>query len=45
MEVKKRQGMVDKHHLELSISRQCQLLSVNRSSLYHAEESKDGNKS
>jgi hypothetical protein len=34
MEVKQRQGVVDKHHPVLSISRQCELLVINRSSLY-----------
>jgi len=39
MEVKQRQGVVDKHHPELSISRQCKLLSINRSSLYYQPQS------
>lgn len=39
MEVRQRQGVVDKHHLEISISRQCELLSINRSSLYHQPQS------
>jgi len=39
MEVKQRQGVVDKHHPEISISRQCELLSINRSSLYYKPQS------
>lgn len=39
MEVKSRQGVVDKHHPELSVSRQCKLLSLNRSSLYYKAQS------
>lgn len=41
MEVKKRQGVVDKNHPRLSISRQCKLLAINRSSLYYAEGCKN----
>jgi putative transposase len=39
MEVKQRQRMVDKHHPQLSISRQCKLLALNRSSLYYPPQS------
>jgi putative transposase len=39
MEVKQRQGVVDRHHHEISISRQCQLLSIKRSSLYYQAQS------
>src|SRR3954463_14451096 len=39
MEVKQRQGVVDKRHPEISISRQCELLSINRSSLYYQARS------
>jgi len=43
MEVKKRQGVVEQDHPSLSISRQCRLLAINRSSLYYQKhECKDG---
>lgn len=35
MAVKQRQGLVKRNHPELSVSRQCRLLSLNRSSLYY----------